>query len=131
MATIRREISVGTSAQRAWDAVRDVGAVHRRLVPGVLTDTTMEPGARTVTFANGMVIRERIVDVDDATRRLVWSATGGRLEHHNASLQVLEDGEGRSRLVWIADLLPDAAAGDVGALMDLGAAAMKRALDGG
>ena len=131
MATIRREISVGTSAQRAWDAVRDVGAVHRRLVPGVLTDTTMEPGARTVTFANGMVIRERIVDVDDAARRLVWSATGGRLEHHNASLQVLEDGEGRCRLVWIADLLPDAVAGDIGALMDLGAAAMKRALDGG
>jgi len=131
MATIRREISVATSAQRAWDAVRDVGAVHRRLVPGVLTDTTMEPGARTVTFANGMVIRERIVDVDDAARRLVWSATGGRLEHHNASLQVLEDGEGRCRLVWIADLLPDAVTGDIGALMDLGAAAMKRALDGG
>lgn len=130
MATIRREILVEASAAEVWDAVRDVNAVHRRLVRGVLLDTQSEPGARTVTFANGMVVRERIVEVDDATRRLVWSATGGRLEHHNASLQVLDEG-GRSRLVWIADLLPDAVAGDIGALMDLGAAAMKRTLEGG
>src|SRR5262249_47315129 len=107
MASIRKEITLGAPAAEVWDAVRDIGALHTRLVPGFVTDTTLEPGARIVTFANGMVARELIVDLDDATRRLVWSAVGGRLSHHNASAQVFPDGDARCRLVWTADLLPN------------------------
>ena len=129
MASIRREISLAASAEQVWDAVRDVGAAHRRLVPGVLTDTRLEPGARVVTFANGAVVREAIVDVDDETRRFAWSASSDRLTHHNASMQVFVEGDGRSRLVWIADLLPDEASPAIAALMDHGVAAMKRALE--
>ena len=63
------------------DVFRDVGALQTRLVPGFLTDTRLEPGARVVTFANGMVIKEPIVDVDERNRRLVWTAVGGPLTH--------------------------------------------------
>ncbi len=107
MASIRQEIVAEVSPEFAWDAVRDVGAIHQRLVPGFVIDCRLEGDARIVTFANGMVARELIVDVDDTNRRLVWAAVGGRLTHHNASLQVFADESGHSRLVWIADLLPN------------------------
>jgi hypothetical protein len=129
MASIRKEIPIEAPAADVWDAVRDIGALHKRLVPGFVVDTHLEDGARVVTFGNGMVVRELIVDLDDGARRLAWSATGGRLTHHNASAQVFADGDGRCRLVWIADLLPNELAGDIRAMIDQGAVAMKRALD--
>ena len=73
-----------------WSAIRDIGALHTRLVPGFVTDTKLEPGARIVTFIDGMVLREPIVTLDDEARRLVWTAEGGRARHYNAALQVSE-----------------------------------------
>jgi carbon monoxide dehydrogenase subunit G len=130
MASIRKEIPLKVSAESVWAAVRDVGALHQRLVPGFVVDTRLEADARLVTFGNGMVIRELIVDLDDEARRLAWSARGGRLTHHNASAQVFTDGEGRSRLVWIADLLPHELAGDIRAMIEQAAAVMKPTLEG-
>lgn len=130
MPSIHKEISLATSADAVWDVVRDVGAVHTRFAPGFVVDTVMEgPHERTVTFANGFVAREVIVDVDEARRRLAYSVRSERLAHHNASFQVLADGAG-SRLVWIADVLPAEAAVTVGAMMEDGIAAAKRALSG-
>ena len=129
MATITRQVDIDRTPDQVWDAVRDWGAVHQRLCPGVLTDTVVEGEARIVTFANGLVARELIVAVDDQARRLVWAVVGTQLlSHHNASMQVLAQGDG-SRIVWIADLLPDSAAGQVAGLMELGCAAMKRTLE--
>lgn len=129
MASIRQEIPLEASAEDVWDAVRDIGALHKRLVPGFVIDTRLEGGARIVTFANGLVVRELIVNLDEQARRLVWSARGGRLSHHNASAQVFPAGDGRSRLVWIADLLPDEMAGDIAKMMEAGAAAMQKAMN--
>jgi hypothetical protein len=129
MASIRREAIIEASADLVWDAVRDVGQVHKRVVPGFLTDCRLEEGARVVTFFNGMVARELIVDLDETSRRLVWSARTERLEHHNASLQVLDiDGLAGCRVVWIADVLPHAAAQMVGAMVDQGLACMRKTL---
>jgi carbon monoxide dehydrogenase subunit G len=130
MASIRREIIVNAKPDAVWDAVRDVGAVHRRLVPGFVVDTRLEDGARVVTFANGVVARELIVDVDDTARRLVWSVTGSpRLTHHNASMQVIAQDERQSLVVWIADVLPHEVAGYIGGLMEQGLATMKKTLE--
>ena len=129
MATIRREIAVDVPPATAWAAVRDIGNAHQ-LFAGVLTDCRLEDGARTVTFANGMVVRELIVGLDDEARRFAWSARGERFVHHNASLEVLPAEDGKSRVVWIADLLPDEMAPAVAGLMDMGGAAMQRTLRG-
>ena len=129
MASIRREIQVAASAAAIWDAVRDVGEIHRRLVQGFVTDCRLDGDARIVTFRNGIVAREVIVDLDEAARRIVWSASGGRLTHHNASLQVFVEDTTHSRLVWIADLLPNAMAEPIGAMIDEGMRAMKRTLE--
>jgi carbon monoxide dehydrogenase subunit G len=129
MASIHKEISLGASPEEVWDVVRDVGAVHTRFAPGFVTDTVMDKeDERIVTFANGFVAREVIVDVDEPRRRLAYSVRSERITHHNASFQVLADGAG-SRLVWIADVLPAAASVTVGAMMEDGIQAAKRALD--
>jgi carbon monoxide dehydrogenase subunit G len=128
MASIHKEISLSSSPAAVWDVVRDIGAVHTRFAPGFVTDTKMDGDDRIVTFANGFVAREVIVDVDEARRRLAYSVRSERISHHNASFQVLAEGHG-SRLVWIADVLPQAASETVGAMMADGIQAAKRALD--
>ena len=128
MASIRREVVIDASPERVWDALRDVGAIHVRLAPGFVTDVKLEPGARVVTFGNGMVVRELIVDLDENARRLVWSATGGPLSHHNASAQVFAEGAGRSRFVWIADLLPNEAAPAIAAMIEQGIGVIQKTL---
>jgi len=131
VASIRKEISIEARPDDVWAAVRDVGAIHLRLARGFVIDTRLEGEARIVTFANGLVARELIVDIDDKARRLVWAAVGGRASHYNASLQVFAEGEGASRAVWIADLLPHDLAGPIGAMIEEGCAAIKRTLEDG
>ena len=130
MASIRKEIVIGARPEKVWDAIRDVGALHERLVPGFVVATRLEEGARVVTFGNGVVARELIVDLDDAARRLAWAVVGSpRLTHHNASVQVFADGEHRSRVVWIADVLPNEIAGYMAGLLDQGLAVMQKTLE--
>ena len=107
MATIRSELKTRASASDVWSAVRDIGALHTRLVPGFVTDTKLEPGARIVTFVNGMVLREPIVTLDDEARRLVWTAEGGRASHYNAALQVSELADGLTSVVWTKGMASD------------------------
>ena len=130
MASIRKEVLIDAPAEHVWDAVRDVGAVHTRVAPGFLTGCRMEdaPLARVVSFANGIQARELIVDIDDVARRLVWSVVGGRMSHHNAAMQIVDDGDQRTRVVWIADLLPNELAPAIAGMIDQGLAAMQRTL---
>lgn len=129
MASIRREVHIAARPETAWDALRDVGALHTRLVPGFVTDTRLEPGARVVTFGNGMVVRELILGVDDDARRVAWSAVGTAMTHHNGSAQVFPEGPDRCRFVWIADLLPDEAAPQIAGMMEQGIQVIKETLE--
>ena len=130
MASIRRELRLEASADEVWEAVRDFGALHTRLVRGFVTDARLEGRDRIVTFFNGVVVRERLIDLDDDARRLVWSIVDGPYSHHNGSAQVFASDGGGATLVWITDLLPDEAAERTAAMMDRGLAAMKQTLDG-
>ena len=129
MATVRKEIQTRACPAEAWAAIRDIGALHTRLVPGFVTDTRLEPGARIVTFGNGMVVREPIITIDEPAQRLVWTVEGGRTTHYNASAQVIPQADGTSHVVWTADFLPDSAASAIDAMMSHGAAVMKTTLD--
>lgn len=129
MASIHKEVLINAPADHIWDAIRDVGAIHTRLARGFVVDTRLEGDSRLVTFAGGIVARERIVDVNDRTRRIAYSIVEGRPTYHHASIQALPDGDGRTRVVWIADLLPEELAGPIGGMMDQGCAAMRRTLE--
>jgi Polyketide cyclase / dehydrase and lipid transport len=129
MASIHKEMVIDRSKEFVWDAIRDVGAIHKRLVPGFVVDCYLEGDSRIVTFANGMVARELIVDVDDKTCRHSWSARGEPLTHHNASIQVFSRGDKKCRVVWIADLMPNEVAETVGEMIQRGLDTMKRTLE--
>ena len=130
MPTIHHEIDIAVPAASVWDAVRDVGALHTRLVPGFVVATEMLDGApeptRRVTFASGAVLDEIIVSVDDDRRRLVWAIQG--VDHHNGAMQVF-DHNGGARVTWTADVLPSALAGQFSPLMARGLEVMKESLE--
>lgn len=132
MASIRREIFTTAAPAQVWEALADVGAIHTRLAPGFVSDTQLsaDGSERLVHFANGMQARELIVDADATARRLAWSVVGGRMSHHNASLQVFAADGGGSHVVWIADLLPHSLREPVAGMIEAGMAAMKQKMDG-
>lgn len=129
MAYIRKEILIDASPEDVWAAVRDWGALHERLVPGFVLDTRLDGEDRIVTFANGAVLREVLVDLDDESRRLAWSIVDGPYTHHNASAQVFPEGENRARFVWTADLLPNELAATTGEAMGQGTNVVKLTLE--
>jgi carbon monoxide dehydrogenase subunit G len=128
MSSILKEFVVEAAPADVWSAFRDVGEVHKHLAPGFVTDCRLDGQDRIVTFANGVVAREVIVDIDDKARRLVYSARSDRLLHHNASFQVVAEADGTSRVVWIADVLPNEITPVINAMMDQGCAAMRKTL---
>ena len=129
MASLHKDIQINARADDVWNAVRDFGALHTRLVPGFVLDTRLDGhDARIVTFANGNVVREILVDCDDARRRLVYAVISERVTHYNASVQVLADGEGRCRMIWTIDLLPNEIAPYIDGQMDQGALTVQKAL---
>jgi len=131
MASIHVERLVDAPADQVWDAIRDVGALHTRLVPGFVTDTRLEGGARLVTFASGLAARELLVDLDDTRRRFAYSVRADSFTHHSATNEVFEAGPGRSRFVWTADVLPNEMAALVGGMMEQGVDALKATLERG
>jgi Polyketide cyclase / dehydrase and lipid transport len=133
MATVIREIAVGAPAAECWDALRDFGALHERLVAGFVTNSVLiGPGEREVTFFTGAVAREQLVGADEGTMRLAYTVVKGPMAstHHNASAQIVPSGPRQCRIVWITDVLPDELAGRTAVLMEAGLKAMKSTLEG-
>lgn len=128
MASITLETPIAADAASAWALLRRTDRAQDAF-PGVLSACEQEGDLRTVTFAGGMVARERIVDVDEARRRIAYGVVEGRFTFHSASMQIVEDGEGRSRLVWTSDFLPAEAAAVVGPLMERGAEAFRAVME--
>src|SRR3954452_2650177 len=100
MSFIRKEIQVDARPDDVWAALRDWGALHERLVPGFVVDARLDGEDRIVTFFNGAEARERLIDLNDEDRRLVWSIVDGPYTHHNGAAQVFADGGGPTRFVW-------------------------------
>jgi uncharacterized protein YndB with AHSA1/START domain len=129
VATIRKEILIQAKPEEVWDALRDWGALHTRLVPGFVTDLRLDQGDRVITFFTGTVLRERLIGADEDERRLAWSILDAPYTHHNASAQVFDRPGGGTRFVWIADVLPHEIAPRTSALMDRGINTIKQTLE--
>src|SRR5260221_14052868 len=128
MASIHKDILLDAHPNDVWAAVRDFGSPHQRLVAGFVLDSRLDGEARIVTFANGTVARELLVDCDEAQRRLVYAVISERIKQHSASVQVTADGEARARLIWIVDVLPNEIAPYIDGQMDQAALAMQKSL---
>jgi Polyketide cyclase / dehydrase and lipid transport len=133
MGTITKQIELDVSGEQAWDAVRDFGELHTRLVRGFVTDTKLEGPGRMVTFANGVSQLEPLITLDEDARRLVYSAVDSPIgaTHYNAAVTVTETVPGASLVSWQIDFLPDEIAPGLDAAMEAGAAAMRQTLSPG
>jgi hypothetical protein len=129
MATLHQAFEVPAAADAAWALLRDFGGLTR-LAPGFVTACTVEEEGqvRLVTFANGLQARERLVTLDDAAHRLVYTVVGGRTTHYNGVVELQALGADRCRFAWTVDLLPDALAPAIGQMMRQGAEAMRQGL---
>ena len=126
--TVRTETRLDAGAAHVWAAVRDVYEVHERLVPGMVVSVERDGDTRKVTFANGFVVNERIIAIDDAEQRIIYSAFGGRATHHMASMQVITEGSG-SRVIWITEFLPSDLRPLIVGNMEQGSLVMKKTLE--
>ena len=123
MSAIWWEETIAVPAEIAWASLRRVDLAHELFAP-VLVDGSISGEVRTVTFANGMVVRERIVDVDEARRRISYAVLDGVFEHHNASMQIVPVDAESCRFVWITDFLPAEKADMVKPLVEQGSKAL-------
>ncbi|MFD9684819.1 SRPBCC family protein [Kitasatospora sp. NPDC059088] len=131
MATVHREVLIEADPAGIWAAIRDWGEVHHRLAPAFVVDTRVEGDVRVVTFADGTVVHELIVSLDDDLRRIAYSVVGGSMDvaHHHASMQVFAEPGGRSRFVWVTDVQPHGLAEPIAAMVDQGIRVIRRTLE--
>lgn len=130
MATIRHEQRIAVPAEYAWEMLRQAERADRLFSP-VLVGCTMQDDVRTVTFANGIVVSEQIVTIDDGDRRLAYHVTGEIFEHHSASMQIIPVDDGNCRFIWISDFLPEDRAEMVRPLVTQGSSALARNIEAG
>jgi hypothetical protein len=129
MASIRTDTLINAPLDEVWAALRDWGALDQRLAPGFVTDTRLDGDDRIVTFFDGTVVREVLVDLDDDAHRLAWTIVGGPYTHHNGSAQLLSAGNGQTRFVWTTDLLPNELADPTAQSMQQGTSVIKQTLE--
>ena len=121
MASIHQQLAVEVGSEEAWAALRLIGEPHKLFAP-VLADGQLNGDTRTVRFANGMVVQERILDVNDERRRVAYSAVNGPgMTYHHASMEVIDVAPGRCLFVWTTDFLPADIAGNLAPLIEQGA----------
>ncbi|MGC4993604.1 SRPBCC family protein [Nocardia salmonicida] len=133
MASVHKEFLVDAAPDAVWDVLRDFGAVHQRLAPDFVTDTRLDADTRTVTFADGTVVAERLVDLDPVSRRVAYTVVGGSLHpsHHHAWMQAVPEADGRTRFIWHTDVLPEALAAPIAESVEHGATVIRSALEAG
>jgi hypothetical protein len=131
MASIVLDFEMPLDADEVWRRVSDYGGADR-LAPGFVTECRLEEDTRSIKFANGWQVTERLVAMDGDIRRLAYSVIDGQAKHHNAAMQIYPriEPDGNGALVrWTTDVLPDALAPMIRGMMEKGAAAMVAAAE--
>jgi uncharacterized protein YndB with AHSA1/START domain len=130
MGSVIREMIVDSSPERVWQTVGNFADGPRLTTPDIFVDCRLiESNLRQMTFADGKVVRERLIARDEQARRIVWAWEGEEVAHDNTSMQVFAENDGRSRLVWIHDTAPDELCGWLAAAMDQIGPQIRRSLE--
>jgi carbon monoxide dehydrogenase subunit G len=130
MALLRTEIPIAATPADVWDVIGDFAAGPLRMAPGFVVGCEADGDVRVVTFADGLVVHERFVALDDVERRITYSVVGGgvRPDHDTAVMQVIPE-DGGCRLVWTHDVRPDDLGPGFQEAMDRGAEVIRRTLE--
>ena len=65
MASIQKDFIIDANPGDVWDALRDFGALHTRLVPGFVTDTKLDGDARIGRIEGHVERRDETLDLCD------------------------------------------------------------------
>ena len=117
MAVIHRTIDIEATPESTWAKIADLAGVHAMM--SFLTDARVEGDRRVCGLAMGGELSEIVLSVDDDLRRVAYAILDSPfgLDFHAASMVVTGSGE-TAQLVWTTDVKPDAAARQVGGLID-------------
>ena len=133
MASIRTEFVIEADAARVWKTVGNWENGPADMARGHVVSSRAEGPVRVVTFADGRVARERLVTLDDETRRIVYSVIGDTVRPRPRQRGHAHRGGRRSRcrFVWSRDVLPDELAQPLLAAMREAGPVIKRTLEEG
>jgi hypothetical protein len=107
MATIYQTAELDVPADVAWEWLDRYTRSECHFFDAC-TDERQEGDYRVVTTIDGQEIWELNVAVDPAHRRASYTIPGlSGSTHHHASMQVFDDGDDTSTLVWVVDMVPD------------------------
>lgn len=100
------QIDIDRPAEAVWQIVRDFGGIGTWM-PGI-ESCTVDGEDRTLSLM-GMEIVERNYGVDDAARTASYGIVGGALavDHHRATIAVVDTGSGSARVTWSFEVEPD------------------------
>ena len=120
------------STLSVWRVIGDWADGRVGMARGHVVSCEAAGDVRVVTFAKGTIARERLVARDEVARRIVYSLIGDtvRPEHDNIAMQIVPDGAGSCRFIWLRDVLPDELAEPLHAAMQEAAPIIKRTLEG-
>jgi hypothetical protein len=108
MAEVRLETGIGASADDVWTFISDFGGSIEALGVPVETEGPEGVGQRRSISMGGDPTVERLESLDADERSLSYSIVSGPLpvRDYLATMQVAEDGDGRSTLTWVARFEP-------------------------
>lgn len=117
MASIHLETTLAVSPAKLWASVRDVEHLSNLL--NIVAESSLDGDKRSCTMADGSILAETILAVDDENRRVAYTITASPfpIEVHASSMQVFDAGNGKSTFRWITDIKPDALADGLGPML--------------
>ena len=109
MATVQKVIDVEASVEDVWSKIANVGAISDFV--DFITESQMDGDTRVCKMADGGVLEEKIISIDNSLRRVSYRITNSPLdlEFHFASMQVAPKVNNAS-MIWVTDLKPDSMA---------------------
>ncbi len=128
MASVRYDIRINRPADDVWAVVSDSPRIHEWF--DGIDAVEVGDGTRTITLSMGISLGETIVTNDDALRRFQYSIVEGLPNaRHLGTIDVLEDGEGASRVIYGTDVA-DELAPIVGPATEAGLKGLKAFVEG-
>jgi carbon monoxide dehydrogenase subunit G len=109
MVSVKVSETIGASAERVWELVRDFGGVER-YAAGIEKCTVEGQGigaVRTLGLAGGLSLQERLEAFDDAGRRLSYAIVAGPIPvtDYLATIEVRDEGSS-CRIDWSSTFEP-------------------------
>lgn len=128
-ASVRREVTIGVGAERAWEVVGRPDLLHHWF-PGIV-DCRVESDRRTITLGTGLTLSETILTNDPLQRRLQYRIIGGLFTEHLASLDVIPLAADTCLVVYSHDVDPAAMAIVLGGATAAALAELRHQLESG